>query len=240
MIFKSILEKVKNFENSYLKNQKEKILEKLIKKETSNSSSNWYIIHCVIMGVVLANLFNNIFLSGMVGFWSILLSLIYIVSGSSFIFAYLKRNKTKEEVIERIINEKTIRNLNSYMNELNSKYLYSGLIFENEEKNFKEINENLTKISIKEIKTLLCSLSEDEISTVKELLKEHINKEYMSLDVIYSLTVKCEKEIEEVEREENFINALTSEEKEEKDLLDLMIDKCNLVKKEKINFKEAL
>lgn len=62
----------------------------------------------------------------------------------------------------------------------------------------------------------------------------------MSSDVIYSLTVKCEKEIEEVEREENFINALTSEEKEEKDLLDLMIDECNLVKKEKINFKEAL
>ncbi len=118
MIFKSILEKVKNFENSYLKSQKEKILEKLIKKETSNSSSNWYIINCVIMGIVLANLFNNIFLSGMVGFWSILLSLIYIVGGSSFIFAYLKRNKTKEEVIERIINEKTIRNLNIYMNEL--------------------------------------------------------------------------------------------------------------------------
>jgi hypothetical protein len=30
------------------------------------------------------------------------------------------------------------------------------------------------------------------------------------------------------------------EKKEEKDLLDLMIDECNLVKKEKINFKEAL
>jgi len=240
MIFKSILEKVKFFENSYLKKQKEEILDKLIKKRTSTSSNNWYIIHCVIVGVTLANLVNNIFLSGTVGFWSTTFSVIYLTGAISFIVAYLNRNKTKETVINSISNSETLRDLYQYINGLNSAYLFDNFIFENSSKNLKEISENLAKINIVDIKSLLSKFTEDEVITIKEILKEHIKKDYIESNVIYSLTTKCEKEIEESEKEENFMNAFKEDKEEEKDLIDIMMEECNLERKEKINFKEVL
>ena len=75
-----------------------------------------------------------------------------------------------------------------------------------------------------------------KVITIKEILKEHIKKDYIESNVIYSLTTKCEKEIEESEKEENFMNAFKEDKEEEKDLIDLMMEECNLERKEKINF----
>lgn len=238
MIFNSILEKVKKFENFFLEREKEKIIDKLIKKETTSSSGNWYVIHCVALGVTLGNLVNNFFFSGEVGFWSTTFSLVYVLLGTSYVSAYLSRNKTKKIIIDKINEINTVRNFKGYMSDLSSEYLFSCLLFNNEEKNFEEIDKKLSKINNKEMKSLLNSLTPEEIEKVKELLKEYIEGDGFSSEVIYSLTIKCEKEIEQTEKEQNLLNILNNE--EEKDLLDLMLEECNIERKEKINFKEVL
>lgn len=239
-MFKEILSKVSSFESNLVNNIKQNLLEKLIQKETSSYSSNWYLANCAILGITVAHMITHLFFSKNMSFWLFLLSIVYIILGSSYVTAYLKRHKTKKTVIDRIKKIEKVKELYGYINSLEAQYLYTGVLF-NEGK-IEELSEDLSYISAKDVKVLLSNLSEEELNQVKDIFKYHLNDKNFNIDLLNGITERCNKEIEKREKEEIFDNILKNKSEEEKDLLDLMLDECSSEKEEKlkINFKEVL
>lgn len=239
-MFKEILSKVTCFEEGLLIAIKQKILDNLIKKETPKTSSKWYLIHCVLLGVTTANIINSVFITKDMSFLLSLISFIYTVVGGGYVTAYLKRNKTKKSVIENIKDIKNIKELYKYVDELEDKYLYSDFLF-NKEK-IREFIKELSYISQKDVKALLSNLNEEEINQIKDIFKYNLNEKNFNIDLIEQIIKRCKQEIEKKEKEELFDKILKDKVEDEKDLLDLMLEECSSEKAEKlkINFKEVL
>lgn len=243
---KSILDKVSAFENTIIQKRLEKIDNDIILKDVNYRSSLIFLFNNILAGVCLGKLVSTVLIPSVKTnfFYAVFLGITTMVS-SVYINNYLSKDKNKETIKKEIKVIESLKDLKRYITILPLKFYYMNLIVNKE--NLNKLKEEIGQIDYEDMKMFIKQLTNEELHYIIKLLQKNNNEISFSINIINDIKKLCKKQKSTRKKEENLLNIIKemkNSNSQEDDLLEAMLQECNLNEdnsvSKKHNFKNFL